>query len=265
MFFYICNEVKPQTKADGLKADDMKKYIDTINELRAMNVRDIFEKVSNYHYLSSNSVEYSDDAYFIFNIITEIGEGFVVDICKKASCDNRAISVKQAWCVAFAIKKLTDDQAEACAARMEALDAEVESTEVAKAECDIENDKKENTETENITEKNMKASDIRAINENQESGRVFIHLTDGQTICRVMSTQEVRKAQKIRLREGIEAFKNEIVRLFNDIYSKPQAVRKVPVDRDEERFWTLHNMRKIGSLPSEEELEYQLLLDKSDI
>ena len=131
----------------------MKKYIDTINELRAMNVRDIFEKVSNYHYLSNNSVEYSDDAYFIFNIITEIGEGFVVDICKKASCDNRAISVKQAWCVAFAIKKLTDDQAEACAARMEALDAEVESTEVAKAECDIENDKKENTETENITEK----------------------------------------------------------------------------------------------------------------
>ena len=243
----------------------MKKYIDTINELRAMNVRDIFEKVSNYHYLSNNSVEYSDDAYFIFNIITEIGEGFVVDICKKASCDNRASSVKQAWCVAFAIKKLTDDQAEACAARMEALDAEVESTEVAKAECDIENDKKENTETENITEKNMKASDIRVINENQESGRVFIHLTDGQTICRVMSTQEVRKAQKIRLREGIEAFKNEIVRLFNDIYSKPQAVRKVPVDRDEERFWTLHNMRKIGSLPSEEELECQLLLNKSDI
>ena len=47
----------------------MKKYIDTINELRAMNVRDIFEKVSNYHYLSNNSVEYSDDAYFIFNII----------------------------------------------------------------------------------------------------------------------------------------------------------------------------------------------------
>ena len=131
--------------------------------------------------------------------------------------------------------------------------------------CIYENDKKENTETENITEKNMKASDIRVINENQESGRVFIHLTDGQTICRVMSTQEVRKAQKIRLREGIEAFKNEIVRLFNDIYSKPQAVRKVPVDRDEERFWTLHNMRKIGSLPSEEELECQLLLNKSDI
>jgi hypothetical protein len=253
IYSYLCIEVKPQTKADGLKADDMKKYIDTINELRAMNVRDIFEKVSNYHYLSSSSVEYSDDAYFIFNIITEIGEGFVVDICKKASCDNRAISVKQAWCVAFAIKKLTDDQAEACAARMEALDAEVE------------NDKKENTETENITEKNMKASDIRAIKENQESGRVFIHLTDGQTICRVMSTKEVRKAQKIRLREGIEAFKNEIARLFNDSYSKPQAVRKVPVDQNEERFWTLHNMRKIGSLPSEEELEYQLLLIKSDI
>ena len=41
----------------------------------------------------------------------------------------------------------------------------------------------------------MKASDIRAINENQESGRVFIHLTDGQTICRVMSTQEVKSSE----------------------------------------------------------------------
>ena len=127
----------------------------------------------------------------------------------------------------FRDQKLTDDQAEACAARMEALDAEVESTEVAKAECDIENDKKENTETENITEKNMKASDIRVINENQESGRVFIHLTDGQTICRVMSTQEVRKAQKIRLREGIEAFKNEIVRLYRaGIYCPQIAPRR---------------------------------------
>lgn len=111
----------------------------------------------------------------------------------------------------------------------------------------------------------MKASDIRLINENQESGRVFIHLIGGQTICRVMSPQEVRKAQKIRLREGIEAFKNEIVRLFNDIYSKPQAVRKVPVDRDEERFWTLHNMRKINPLPTDEESEYQILLNQSDI
>ena len=69
----------------------------------------------------------------------------MVDICKKASCDNRAISVKQAWCVAFAIKKLTDDQAEACAARMEALDAEVESTESQKPNVILKTTKKENT------------------------------------------------------------------------------------------------------------------------
>jgi hypothetical protein len=112
----------------------------------------------------------------------------------------------------------------------------------------------------------MKASDIRLINENQESGRVFIHLIGGQTICRVMSPREVRVAQKIRSREGGEAFKNEIVRLFNDRYSEPQGVmRQGPADRDEERFWTLHNMRKINPLPTDEESEYQILLNQSDI
>lgn len=105
----------------------MKNYTEIINELRAMNVRNLFEKVSNYDYLSRNHVEYSDDACFIFQIITTVGDGFVKDICEKAKKENRAISDKQAWCVAYALKKLTDDQVKACAESFAFVDAEYEA------------------------------------------------------------------------------------------------------------------------------------------
>lgn len=68
----------------------------------------------------------------------------------------------------------------------------------------------------------MKAEDIRLINENQGTGRVFFHTYDNKTICRVMTSGEVQKGQLIRKSEGESAFKEYFVGLFNEKYSQPQ-------------------------------------------
>ena len=60
----------------------------------------------------------------------------------------------------------------------------------------------------------MNASEIRMINENQGTGRVYFHLKNGKTIERVMMPEEVQKAQVIRKKYGNEAF-NKPVHLHN--------------------------------------------------
>lgn len=109
----------------------------------------------------------------------------------------------------------------------------------------------------------MKASDIRLINENQESGRVFFHTNDGQTICRTMTSREVQQGQILRRREGNEAFTNHFVDLFNNRYSEPQDVRS-RMSEDDARFFWLHHCRKMNPLTPDEEEEYQRLLTSTD-
>lgn len=111
----------------------------------------------------------------------------------------------------------------------------------------------------------INAQDIRFINENQESGRVFFHTLDGATIVRTMTSSEVRGAQVIRSRQGVAAFNEEMCRLFNEKYSEPQQFNVKPMTQDDARFFELRHIRTVRTLTPEEEAEYRELSNKTDI
>lgn len=106
----------------------------------------------------------------------------------------------------------------------------------------------------------MKTADIRLINENQGTGRVFFHTNDGQTICRIMTMGEVKKGQLIRKNEGVEAFKEYFVNLFNEKYSAPQNTSHKQ-SALEERINELRHYRSLGILDSDGEDELRHLTD----
>lgn len=108
----------------------------------------------------------------------------------------------------------------------------------------------------------MKANEVRIVNANQEKGKVFFHLKNGKTIVRTMSQKEIATANYIRNTHGEEARISEFVRLFNERYSEPQNITNVELDEEERRFFELHNIRKIHPLTTEEEDEYNKLLNK---
>ena len=108
----------------------------------------------------------------------------------------------------------------------------------------------------------MKANEVRIVNANQENGKVFFHLKNGKTIVRTMSQNEIATANRIRNTHGEEARIAEFVRLFNEMYSEPQNLTNVELDEEERRFFELHNIRKIHPLTTEEEDEYNKLLNK---
>lgn len=96
----------------------------------------------------------------------------------------------------------------------------------------------------------MKAAEIRMINENQGTGRVFFHTTDNKTICRVMTSGEVQKGQLIRKSEGEEAFKEYFVGLFNEKYSQPQ--RTVTPSAEDARFFELRHYAQAEAISPEQ-------------
>lgn len=108
----------------------------------------------------------------------------------------------------------------------------------------------------------MKANEIRIVNANQENGKVFFHLKNGKTIVRTMSHNEIATANYIRNNYGEEARISEFVRLFNERYAEPQNITNVELDEEERRFFELHNIRKIHPLTTEEEDEYNKLLNQ---
>jgi hypothetical protein len=256
-----------------------KNFYDNLSDLRAKNnVRAIFNLIDGTHrieYPSRRTVwEYFDDAPGIFEIVAKYGQGFVTDICDKALHHNIRLSEKQRWCVAFAMMKVTDEQIaeyrEWEQAELAALDAEIEASEQNEAEQAAEpaeaeevtaeeskNDKEFDNQT---TDNDMKASDIRLINDNQESGRVFFHTYDGKTICRTMTSREVQQGQVLRRREGEKACTNYFVDLFNNKYSEPQKIEYRRMSEADTRFFWLHHCREINPLPFDEEEEYQRLL-----
>lgn len=81
----------------------------------------------------------------------------------------------------------------------------------------------------------MKANEIRLINENQGTGRVFFHTFNNHTIVRTMTSAEVQRGQLIRKNEGNEAMKAYFVQLFNEKYSEPQQMVK-PTASDAQYF-----------------------------
>jgi hypothetical protein len=108
----------------------------------------------------------------------------------------------------------------------------------------------------------MVAQDIRLINAYQESGRVFFHLHNGKTVTRCMEARDIIHANRIGNLEGKDAKVAEFVRLFNEKYAEPQVIKHVELSPSEQRFFQLHNERKICPLPPEDEEEYQRLLDE---
>lgn len=105
----------------------------------------------------------------------------------------------------------------------------------------------------------MKKNEVRMINANQEKGKVFFHMADGNTIIRTMSASEIRKANTIGSREGEDARIAEYVRLFNEQYSEPQTVTNVELSASEKRYFELQNMSKVMPLDAEQEEELKEL------
>lgn len=191
-------------------------------------------------FVSKSSFEYSDEADIIFELVAKKGEGFVIDICNRVRESMRngkaiVLSDKQRWCVAFAAMKIS---------------AEVVDS-LREADSDYVTD-----------DKAMSAEDIKLVNEYQESGRVFVHLNDGRTICRTMTSKEVQAAQRVRASEGMQAFKTEIARLFNEQYREPQRANRA-ITAEDEQFYLLRGKRDIIPLTEYEEVEYQYLLQKN--
>ena len=108
----------------------------------------------------------------------------------------------------------------------------------------------------------MKANEVRVVNANQENGKVFFHMKNGKTIVRTMSQNEIATANRIRKTHGEEARIAEFVRLFNEMYSEPQNLTNVELDEEERRFFELHNIKEVYPLTTEEEDEYNKLLNK---
>ena len=108
----------------------------------------------------------------------------------------------------------------------------------------------------------MKANEVRIVNANQEKGKVFFHLKNGKTIVRTMSQNEIVTANYIRNNYGEEARISEFVRLFNERYAEPQNIKNVELDEEERRFFELHNIKEVYTLTTEEEDEYNKLINK---
>ena len=77
-----------------------------------------------------------------------------------------------------------------------------------------------------------------------------------------MEARDIIHANRIGNLEGKDAKVAEFVRLFNEKYAEPQVIMHVELSPSEQRFFQLHNERKICPLPPEDEEEYQRLLDE---
>lgn len=238
--------------------DFINSYDRVKNALESAKVRNIFNLIDG-DFVGMGEFEYSDEAMIVFDLVAKNGTGFVVDICNRvieSISKGHAIvlSDKQRWCVAFAAIK---------------IDAAMVD-ELAKEDA-VEDDKAEESESEtsaSVEDGNkgmLTVDDIRLVNEFQESGRVFIHLTNGKTIRRIMTSNEIRRAQIIRKKEGIEAFNQEICRLFNERYFDQGEPEYVALSAEDARFVELLNKKIIcGFLAGDEEDEFRTLLTDSD-
>ena len=105
----------------------------------------------------------------------------------------------------------------------------------------------------------MIANEVRIVNSNQETGKVFFHLVNGNTVVRTMCASEIIKANTIGNREGEDARIAEYVRLFNEKYSEPQKITYVDPSESENRYFELHNMSRIFPLTPDDEEELEEL------
>lgn len=238
--------------------DFINSYDRVKNALESAKVRNIFNLIDG-DFVGMGEFEYSDEAMIVFDLVAKNGTGFVVDICNRvieSISKGHAIvlSDKQRWCVAFAAMKIDAAMVDVLAKEDAAEDDNVEEGESETAKS-----------VEDSSKGMLTIDDIRLVNEFQESGRVFIHLTNGKTICRIMTSNEIRRAQIIRKKEGIEAFNQEICRLFNEQYFDQGKPEYVALSAEDARFVELLNKKRIcGFLTGDEEDEFRTLLTDSD-
>ena len=238
--------------------DFINSYDRVKNALESAKVRNIFNLIDG-DFVGMGEFEYSDEAMIVFDLVAKNGTGFVVDICNRvieSISKGHAIvlSDKQRWCVAFAAMKID-------AAMVDEL-AKEDAVEDDKVE---EGESETSASVEDVNKGMLTVDDIRLVNEFQESGRVFIHLTNGKTIRRIMTSNEIRRAQIIRKKEGIEAFNKEICRLFNEQYFDQGKPEYVALSAEDARFVELLNKKRIcGFLTGDEEEEFRTLLTDSD-
>lgn len=238
--------------------DFINSYDRVKNALESAKVRNIFNLIDG-DFVGMGEFEYSDEAMIVFDLVAKNGTGFVVDICNRvieSISKGHAIvlSDKQRWCVAFAAMKIDAAMVDVLAKEDAAEDDNVE-----------EGESETSASVEDGNKGMLTVDDIRLVNEFQESGRVFIHLTDGKTIRRIMTSGEIRRAQIIRKKEGIEAFHREICRLFNEQYFDQGRPEYVALSAEDARFVELLNKKRVcGFLTGDEEDEFRTLLTDSD-
>ena len=105
----------------------------------------------------------------------------------------------------------------------------------------------------------MRANEVRIVNSNQETGKVFFNMVNGKTVVRTMCASEIIRANTIGNRDGEDARIAEYVRLFNERYSEPQKITYVEPSESEKRYFKLYNMGRILPLTPEEEEELEEL------
>lgn len=109
----------------------------------------------------------------------------------------------------------------------------------------------------------MKTEDVRLINFHSDQNKVYFHLHNGKTVVRYMTPYEISNANRIGNTHGEEERIKEYVRLFNEKYSEPQKVEKVPLSESEKRmFMLLHEREVIGELPEEKERELEEVIEE---
>lgn len=106
-------------------------------------------------------------------------------------------------------------------------------------------------------------SDIRLINENIDRKQVYIHLhSTNKPIVRTIEGSEIHRFANVRSHEGMAEAKAYICALINEKYLEPQHIERVQLSRDEERFFELRAMDKLGILDEAQSKEYEILTKK---
>ena len=91
---------------------------------------------------------------------------------------------------------------------------------------------------------------------NGPDSRMNIHFSDGSQFSRRISAYDA-----IRIAKEGRACLYEMIKKYATPDPKPSKVKLTP---EEERFWELHNMNKLGILDEEQKNEYYSLLTSSD-
>lgn len=105
--------------------------------------------------------------------------------------------------------------------------------------------------------KTLNEREVRTVNVNQDRRQVYFHTNDGKTIACTMESKEISNIQRSYKDQQRVA---EYVKLLNSKYLQPQPAKDIRLSPSDERFFELHNFKKICPLTGDEEEEYENLL-----